>query len=72
MFLGLLLDLCIRNLDSSNKVVALSCISYSMSNYLETSRINDADIDAYVFLINEKGNVKQRNCCVNFLYKKKW
>ena len=54
MFLGLLLDLCIRNLDSSNKVVALSCISYSMSNYLETSRINDADIDAYVFLINEK------------------
>lgn len=51
------MDACIRSFNDKKEVLAISCVSYLQSTLLDTSKISDADVDAYIFLLNSQGKV---------------
>ena len=50
------MDACIRSFNDEKEVLAISCVSYLQSTLLDTSKINNTDVDAYIFLLNSQGN----------------
>ena len=58
-FLGVLMDACIRSIRGT-EVLGISCISYIQSSLFDTSRINDASIDAYLFVMTTQGKYFDR------------
>ena len=53
---GILMDACIRSFNDEKEVLAISCVSYLQSTLLDTSKISNVDVDAYIFLLNSQGN----------------
>ena len=54
---GILMDACIRSFNDEKEVLAISCVSYLQSTLLDTSKISNVDVDAYIFLLNSQGNI---------------
>ena len=50
------MDACIRSFDDANEVLGISCVSYRQSTLLDTFEISNADVHAYIFLMNSQGN----------------
>lgn len=57
LFLGIMMDACIRNIDASTKEVkGIACISFLKDDLLHSADIQDVNVDAYVFLTDASGN----------------
>ena len=51
------MDACIRNIDGSTKEVkGIACISFLKDDLLHSAGIQDANVDAYVFMTDASGN----------------
>ena len=52
-----MMDACIRNIDGSTKEVkGIACISFLKDDLLHSAGIQDANVDAYVFMTDASGN----------------